>query len=312
MDSHYVLGVAMAILCGISMQIGILVQKKAVNDMSHEERKHRFLRTLFSNPRWLLGLALEYGIGTVAFMIAQNMIGPALVPGLMASGMIVLAIGSVKIIGETLGFSEYVGIGLMIAGIALLGFSELGISVDVVRQRLAVSDTATRIEILTIALFALWGATHLASLRSARRKGIIMAFSNGFPFAISNFWVSPLLAVFGVVMTGNGSLGQIGLFVLACLILIGSNVFGIRQTNEAFKFAQASNIIPVQQMSVQITPILFYFYVYALKPPRTISGVFIVGGVALIIAAAFLLGRRQSEVEHFGEAENRAPVPELR
>lgn len=311
MDSHYVLGVATAILCGISMQIGILVQKKAVNDMSPEERKHRFLRTLFNNPRWLLGLALEYGIGTVAFMIAQNMIGPALVPGLMASGMIVLAIGSVKIIGETLGSSEYVGIGLMIAGIALLGMSELGISVDVVRDRLAISDTAMRIQILTIALFTLWGGTHLASLRSARRKGIIMAFSNGFPFAISNFWVSPLLAVFSVVMTGNGSLGQTGLFVLACAILIGSNVFGIRQTNEAFKFAQASNIIPVQQMSVQITPIFFYFYVYALKPPKTISGIFIVGGVALIIAAAFLLGRRQSEVEHFGEAEKRDPIPEL-
>lgn len=48
------------------------------------------------------GLLLEYGVGSAAYMIAQNLIGPALVPGLMAAGLIVLAIGSVKIIGETL------------------------------------------------------------------------------------------------------------------------------------------------------------------------------------------------------------------
>jgi multidrug transporter EmrE-like cation transporter len=297
MNLHYILGVATAILCGISMQAGILMQKKAVNDMSPEEKTQRFLRTLIKHPRWLGGLLLEYGVGTVTFMAAQSLIGPALVPGFMASGLIVLAIGSVKIIGESLSLSEYAGIPLMIAGITLLGLSELEISVDVVRERLATSGTAGRIAILTISLFVLWGVTHLASLRQARRKGIIMAFSNGFPFAISNLWVNPLLAVFIVVMTGNGSLKQTGLFVLASVILVGVNVFGVLQTNEAFKFAQASNIIPVQQLPVQITPVLFYFYVYALQPPKTISGVLIIAGVALIILASFLLGRRQSELE---------------
>jgi multidrug transporter EmrE-like cation transporter len=279
------------------MQIGILLQKKVVNDMAPEERERRFLRTLLKHPRWLTGLILEYGLGTVTFMTAQSLIGPALVPGLMAFGLIVLAVGSVRIIGEKLSTPEYVGIALAIAGIAMLGLSELEIGVEVVRERLAVEGTAARIALLTVSLFALWGVTHLASLRSARRKGIIMAFSNGFPFAISNFWVSPLLAVFTVVLTGGGTLAQTGLFVLASVILIGSNVFGIRQTNEAFRFAQASNIIPVQQLPVQITPILFYFYVYALTPPKRISVFFITAGVALIITAAFLLGRRQSEIE---------------
>ena len=236
-------------------------------------------------------------MGTAAFLVAQSLVGPALVPGLMASGLIVLALGSVRIIGEALSLSEYAGIVLIIAGISLLGFSELGISVGVVRERLAASDTAKRIAILTIGLFLLWGATHLGSLWRTRRKGILMAFSNGFPFAISNLWVNPLLAVFAIVMTGNGNWKQTGLFVLASAILVGCNVLGVWQTNEAFKFAQASNIIPVQQISVQITPILFYFYVYALKSPKPTSGPFIILGVAFILLAAFLLGRRQSELE---------------
>ncbi len=297
MDFKYILGVAIAILCGVCMQSGILIQKKVVNDMPWEAREKRFLRTLLKNPRWVAGLILEYGVGSAAFMIAQTLIGPALVPGLMASGLIVLAIGSVRLIGETLSTSEYTGIFMMIIGIALLGLSELGISIEVVRDRLATSGTASRVTVLTVSLFLLWGFTHLASLRSARRKGIIMAFSNGFPFALSNFWISPILALFAVVMTGKGTWGQVGLFALSSAILVGCNIFGIRQTQEAFKFAQASNIIPVQQISVQITPILFYFYVYSLKPPKSISGVLIVVGALLIIVAGFLLGRRQSELE---------------
>jgi uncharacterized membrane protein len=297
MDINYVLGVATAIFCGICMQAGILIQKKVVNGLSVEDRARQFLATLLKNPRWLGGLLLEYGVGTAAYMIAQNMIGPTLVPGLMAAGLIVLVIGSVRIIGETLSFSEYLGIALLMAGIALLGLSELDIRVEVVRDRLADSNTAVRIAILTVSLFVLWIFTHLQSLKLARRKGIVMAFSNGFPFAISNLWISPLLAVFAIVMSGAGSWQQTGVFALASVILVGCNVLGIRQTNEAFKFAQASNIIPVQQLSVQITPILFYFYVYSLTPPNAISGVLIIAGVVLIISAAFLLGRRQTELE---------------
>jgi hypothetical protein len=297
MDLQYILGVGIAILCGVCMQSGILIQKKVVNDMPRDARDKRFMRTLLKNPIWVAGLILEYGVGSAAFMIAQSLIGPALVPGLMASGLIVLAIGSVKLIGETLSLPEYTGIFLMIMGILLLGLSELGISIEVVRESLATPGTASRITILTVSLFLLWGFTHLASLRSARRKGIIMAFSNGFPFALSNFWISPLLAVFIIVLTFKGTWGQTGLFVLSCAILVGANIFGIRQTQEAFKFAQASNIIPVQQISVQLTPILFYFYVYALKAPKSISATFIVTGALLIIVAGFLLGRRQQELE---------------
>ena len=83
----------------------------------------------------------------------------------------------------------------------------------------------------------------------------------------------------------------------ACIILVVSNLLAFTQIQVAFKFGQASNIIPVQQISVQITPILVYFFVFSLTPPKTISGVFIVAGALLIIASGFLLGRRQEELE---------------
>ena len=62
-------------------------------------------------------------------MTSQYFIGPALIPGFMATGLIVLAIGSIKIVGETLNKEEILGIALIIIAIFLLGISELSIEI---------------------------------------------------------------------------------------------------------------------------------------------------------------------------------------
>ena len=85
---NYVLGVAVAILCGVVNNVGVLLQKKVVNDVPPEARGQGFLKRLLKHPLWLLGLFLQIGVGTATFMIAVDLIGPALVPGLMASGLV--------------------------------------------------------------------------------------------------------------------------------------------------------------------------------------------------------------------------------
>ncbi len=296
-DSDYLLGVSLAILSGILFQSGALLQKKVVNEIPKRERDTRFMRTLLKRPLWISGFLIEFGAGATTFMFAQSLIGPALVPGLVASGLIVLAIGSVKLNGEILNRSEYLGIALMILGILFLGLSELGISSETVREALKISDTVLRIAVFSMSLFALWAITHLLALKRTRRKGMIMAFSNGFPFSLSNFWVSPLLAVIFVVLGGDGTSTQVSLFVMASIILVSTNAIGVRQTQEAFKIAQASNVMPVQQIAVQITPIPVYFYVFSLTPPTSLAGVYIIAGALLIVVSGFLLGRRRAALE---------------
>ncbi len=71
-----------------------------------------------------MGLLLQIVIGGLVFyFIAIIFIGPAIVPGLMSVGLIVLALGSVKMLKETLGKEEIIGILLMIGGVSLLGLS---------------------------------------------------------------------------------------------------------------------------------------------------------------------------------------------
>ena len=79
---------------------------------------------------------------------------------------------------------------------------------------------------------------------------------------------------------------------MAALILAFTASVITWQNQIAFKYAQASNIIPVAQVPIQISPILVYFLIFALAPPRAISVFFIFAGTILTIIAGFLFGRR--------------------
>jgi hypothetical protein len=299
MDAGYIIGTSMAILCGVLTQFGQLLQKKAVNNLPEAVKQTKFMRALLKNPLWITGFVLSMGCGSVFFIIAQNNIGPVLVPGLMASGLIVLAIGSVWMNGENLDAFEITGILLMIVGITLLGLSGLAINAKTVISSLAQSSTITRVTIFSLSLAVLWVLIHFISLRSGERKCMVMGVSNGFPYAISNFWISPLVAVIFLVLNGKGSTSQIVIFVLASVILVGTNVIGMWQTQECFRYGQASNIICVRQVSIQIAPLFVYFYVFALKTPGRASVTYMLSGVTLIIISGFLLGRRREEVATF-------------
>jgi hypothetical protein len=64
------------------------------------------------------------------------------------------------------------------------------------------------------------------------------------------------------------------------------------QNQIAFKYAQASNLIPAAQVPIQISPVIVYFFIFALSPPRGISVFFILAGMLMTIVAGFLLSRR--------------------
>ncbi|MHA1237535.1 MAG: DMT family transporter, partial [Candidatus Hodarchaeales archaeon] len=125
--TFYLLGVTLAILAGFVINYGMVLQKKVVNAHKNDEE---FLKNLAKNPTWLTGLVLQFVLGTIFMLTAQLFIGPALIPGLMASGLIILAVSSVKILGETLSRYEILGIAVMILATVLLGLSELSIPTE--------------------------------------------------------------------------------------------------------------------------------------------------------------------------------------
>ena len=295
MDLHYLAGVALGVLGGVLTQFGQLLEKKAVNQFRKDSQKNGFFRRLVRSRIWLSGVFFGLGGGTVAYMLAQSLIGPALTPGLMASGLVVLAVGSVRMNQESLNASEIVGIILMILGILALGLSGLVINSTQVRTMLASQSALQRITFFTTSFFTMSIITRVLASRIKDRRGMLIALANGFLSCLSDFWINPLLALIAIVLYGHGSLAQVIIFIIASVILVMVASIVTWQNQLAFKVAQASNVVPVAQVPIQIAPILVYFFIFALTPPNSISVVYILSGTVLTIVAGFLLGRRRED-----------------
>ena len=292
MPPHYLIGVLCGIIGGLLNQGGQLLQKKVVNDIRHDDPGKGFMRRLLHSPLWVFGFVVGLGGGTAGYMLAQSLIGPALSPGLMASGLILLSIGSVRLNHEELNKAEITGIILMILGILCLGLSELSINATQVRSMLADHSAQVRVIIFTAILFSGCLVSRSLALHSQTRKGLLIVLGNGFLACLSDFWINPLLALIILVVAGRATNFQTYFFIIAAVILAFTASVITWQNQIAFKYAQASNIIPVAQVPIQISPVLVYFFIFALTPPRTISVFFILIGTILTIIAGFLLGQR--------------------
>ena len=179
---YYLLGVVAAIISGVVWNFGMVLQKKVVNDLWLKDQNENHMKHLYKNPLWLLGVFLSLVIATTFFILAQQMIGPALVPGLLSAGFIVLIIGSVKSIKAKLHFQEIVGLGLIMLGIILLGFSELEIDV----QTINFNDQSffLRAGFFSFILFVLWMGFFFSVHYVKKRKGIFKAISSAVPLCI--------------------------------------------------------------------------------------------------------------------------------
>ncbi|MFX0004431.1 MAG: DMT family transporter [Candidatus Hermodarchaeota archaeon] len=291
-SSLYWLGVILALLAGSTTQLGSVFQKKAVNEISTELK---FMKTLVKRPTWILGVILSFGISSIFYLAAQSFIGPALIPGLTAFGLIVLALGSIKIVGERLKFEDIIGIFLMITGTILLSLSQL--SIEIIEINLLEVGLVIRITIFTIILVILSFLCHIFQKMSDKYKGILFAILSGFMFTLSNLWVSQLIGTITDIFSGFLNLAQLIMFIIAAIILVFSNILGLATIQHAYRVGNASHMVPIQQVPILIAPIFIYFLVFLMVAPSFFSIVYLILGIALIIISVFLFGKRAAQME---------------
>ena len=291
----YWLGVFLAISAGINNNLGSVLQKKVVNDLPHEEREKKFFRNLIRKPLWLTGLLLQYALGSALMLLAQVYIGPALVPGLHAFGLIVLAIGSIKLVGESLRKQEVVGIALLMLGTVLFTLSELEIAIPA--YDFLEIGFLTRLVLFTGSLFAAMIVLEIVKRVQPQLRAVSLALVSGILLAISGYWIAPMLATIVHVFDGSFILLELGLFAISCIILVLSNIFAVGSIQNAFKTGNASLLIPIQQLPMLVVPGFVYLIVFFLAPPGEFSLVWFLLGMILTIVSSFLLGRRQMMLE---------------
>ena len=292
---NYVLGVFVAIAGGMTNFLGQVLQKKVVNSIPKEDRNKRMMKSLIKNPVWLTGFLLMFILSAIFIMSAQGIIGAALVPGLTASGLIVLAIGSVKVIGEQLKKSEVIGIFLIIAGVACIGLSELSIegSLDYFTDL----SFVTRLLVFTIIFLALWISFIIIGRKREKGKIIFLSLGAGYPFVLGNVWLQPLIISLAGLASGNVGPLIITVFIISAVLEIFTSFIGLSNLQEAFGEGNASLVVPIQQIPQQIGPVLIYYLVYAFPSPSLVSLLLMIVGIALITSSGFILAKRQAALE---------------
>lgn len=295
-STNYGLGILFGLLSGNLSNFGNVLEKKAIMDIPKEERDENFGKKLLKNPLWLTGFVLATIIDPIFLLIAQSLLGtelgPTIVPLLMSSGLIILAIGSVKIVGEKLGKIEYTGISLMILGMIFLAFSNLESGAGDITN----PDFIVRMTIFTIVIFILIVMTAYGAhvIEKESYKGIILSLSIGFAFVLSNFWISIMLTSMDGLSSGNITI--VVLFIVALIILMSTNVYGIARLQVAFKYVDASKAIPLNLAPQQIVPIFAYILVFSILP-APVPALLMALGIVIIVISGYLLVKRQAELE---------------
>ena len=292
-DLTYFIGIVFALLAGIVVYIGVLIQKSVINKHSNDPK---FIRSLVKNPIWIMGLLLQIVIGGLVFyFIAIIFIGPAIIPGLMSVGLIVLALGSVKILRETLGKEEIFGIFLMIVGITLLGFSNL--SINVFTFNILDSGFIFRLIVFTIVVLSLAFIFEVLRRKNEKYRGILMAIEAGLILSLNTVWASPGTTVVTHLVEGIIIEEEIFFGIIIGIILLLIVVIGITVGQISLKYGQANILAPLTSVPIQIIPVIAFFIIFLSVPQNILSVIYLIIGFILIISSSFLLSIRQTKLE---------------
>ena len=289
----YWIGVFLAILGGCSHYLGLILEKYVINKMPVELK---LMKTLIKEPLWLFAIFIRFGIGSLLFIFAQIIIGPAITPGLMASGLIILAIGSIKILGEKLNYMEIAAIIVMIIAVTFIGLS--GLSIEIGEENLLDSTFLVRMFISTGILALIAIIFQIIQGKIPQFKVMLLALISGLMLSLNNFWITPFIWSLGKMFEGYFYLEAFLLFLISCVILITANIYSVIKMSQAFRSGKASFLAPIQNVPVQLTPSILYFFVFMMIISTITSIIFFILGVALIISSSFILGKRQAQIEN--------------
>lgn len=292
-DLTYFLGILFALLAGVVVYIGVLMQKHVINKHSNDPK---FIRSLVKNPIWIMGLLLQVVIGGLVFyFVAIIFIGPALVPGFMSVGLIILALGSVKILNEKLGKEEILGILLMIAGVSFLGFSNL--SIDVSTFIILDSGFILRLIVFTIVVLCLAILFEILRRKYEKFRGLLMAIEAGLILSLNTVWASPGTTVVTHVVDGIIIHEEIIFGIIIGIILLLIVAIGITIGQISLKYGQANILAPLTSVPIQTIPVISFFIVFLSTPSNILSVLYLIIGFIFIISSSFLLSRRQTKLE---------------
>eukprot|EP01111_Echinosteliopsis_oligospora_P011231 TRINITY_DN3652_c0_g1_i1.p1 TRINITY_DN3652_c0_g1~~TRINITY_DN3652_c0_g1_i1.p1 ORF type:complete len:310 (-),score=61.92 TRINITY_DN3652_c0_g1_i1:4-933(-) len=276
-------GCVIAIMAGLVLNIGNLVQKKAVNDILRRQINNSKRLSMSTNPShkspeiklglkelgqsklWIFGFILQALMGAGLSVVAQAMIGPTLTPILGSVGLVVLVFASC-IVQEALSWYEYIGLVILMGAVVLLAFTGMEINIEGVD--LLGSSFIVRVIIYTGIVLLLCIICKLWSLRKDKFEGTVLGTLSGLLVALQNYWISPLTSIAEVVLNGkhyendtfqHHSSGLVYTYlIISIVIVIFANLLTVYERQLAFKVGNAATVIPISHIPSHLSSPAIY------------------------------------------------------
>lgn len=312
-------GVVVAILAGVVLNMGSLVQKKAVNqilfikkkniraefeDATAEQLSHVQIgvKDLLLSKLWMVGFLLQAVVGAGLFIVAQSMIGPSLTPALGSIGLVVLVFASC-IVDEKLTWDEYIGLIVMIGAVFLLGFSDMVIQLE--KTDFLDVHFMIRVAVYTGGVIVLCIICKAWSWRRDRFEGPALAVLAGLLVALQNYWIGPFTALGSGLVHRNGNLTfdihHVGVVVLYFLVsvffVIVANLQTVYERQLAFRVGGAATMIPISHLPSHLSSPIIFSYVFRLHAPHVYSIPCMWAGLVLLLICSIIFGKRGANFE---------------
>ncbi len=278
-----VLGVALMLLSTSMMNLGAVLQKKAVDTLPPFDATPlaQSVRAVLRTPVWLAG----WGMATVAIVLNMAALGLAdisVIQPLNGFGLVVLVLASRLLLGERLDAWAASGVALVVAGVAVVGFT-LPSSRAFSTPNELLGVYAQPGALAALAGFALLaGFSWLVASKAKRHAGTLFAFAAavcsvvGLSFSKGYFGLLALAGVGAVLGSGWPWL------LLALLMCFSITAMMLQQLS--FQKGRAVVVTPVFASTSVVLPLAVGRLVFGeLLPLQALAGpLLIVVGVVLI------------------------------
>jgi len=325
-DIEFVGGVVVAILAGVVLNMGSLIQKKAVNQFLYVKKKNIqaesdetattsqlmhvqiTVKDLIFSKLWMMGFILQAVVGAGLFIVAQDMIGPSLTPALGSIGLVVLVFASC-VVDEKLTWDEYIGLVVMIGAVFLLGFSDMVIDLrttDFLKVKFMI-----RVAVYTGAVILLCILCKVWSWRRDRFEGPVLAVLAGLLVALQNYWIGPFTALAGGIFHRHDNVTfdhhHVGMVVLYFLVsiffVIAANLQTVYERQLAFRVGGAATMIPISHLPSHLSSPIIFSYVFGLHAPHKYSIPCMWAGLVLLLICSIIFGKRGAHFEQPSQTE---------
>jgi hypothetical protein len=290
---RYAAGIVAAVVAGVAFNVGILIQKAAVD---RAPRDRPLMRSLLKSPVWISGFLLQFVLGTPLYTLSVGLIGPAIVPGLMSVGLVVLALGAVLVRKERVRAGEIAGIAFVVLAVTMFGLSRL--SIDVLAGSMTEPALLARAGIFSGLLVGM----AVGCAGAARRVGARPQSAAALHAARAGIWYNLGNLGLGFITAGLARFGggvfdpaEIAVFLAAVALTVLGNLYGIAATQHTLADGRAAVAIPLQNAVTQILPVGVFFLVYRPYVPAAASFALLgAAGAALMTGVVLLTGRLEA------------------